>query len=202
MVEAWIYNAQDPASDVRTPHKHSPNRPISRTQLAALGVLSWTADQTSSPDFISQIRAERGYVNTDTVCLSREKLPDYDATLKRFFTVHMHEDEEIRYLLEGSGYFDVQAAPRRERENAKEQEDDEEEEWIRIALTAGEMIILPAGMYHRFTLDENNFLRCMRLFKEDPKWTPLNRAPELEDNKYRREYVETYLKPTSSGVKA
>ncbi|KAJ3151989.1 1,2-dihydroxy-3-keto-5-methylthiopentene dioxygenase [Geranomyces variabilis] len=189
MVQAWIYNAEDPA-DVRAPHKHTPNRPVPLSTLDALGVLQWTAEQTtSSPDFIDQIRSQRGYVNTDTVCLSRDKLPDYDATLQKFFTVHMHEDEEIRYLLEGSGYFDVQSGGR---------DGGEGEEWIRIALTASEMIILPAGMYHRFTLDENNFLRCMRLFKEDPKWTPLNRAPELETNKYRRAYVETYLKPSSS----
>lgn len=30
----------------------------------------------------------------------------------------------------------------------------------------------------------------MRLFKEEPKWTPLNRAPELEENPYRKEYVQ------------
>jgi 1,2-dihydroxy-3-keto-5-methylthiopentene dioxygenase len=34
----------------------------------------------------------------------------------------------------------------------------------------------------------------MRLFKEEPKWTPLNRAPELDENKYRQEYVKEHLK--------
>ena len=29
----------------------------------------------------------------------------------------------------------------------------------------------------------------MRLFKEEPKWTPLNRAPELDENPVRKEYV-------------
>lgn len=33
----------------------------------------------------------------------------------------------------------------------------------------------------------------MRLFKEEPKWTPLNRSEELNDNPYRKEYVATYL---------
>lgn len=30
----------------------------------------------------------------------------------------------------------------------------------------------------------------MRLFKDEPKWTPLNRGVETEGNKFRREYVE------------
>ena len=33
----------------------------------------------------------------------------------------------------------------------------------------------------------------MRLFKDEPKWTPLNRVPELEENKYRKEYVRQVM---------
>lgn len=47
---------------------------------------------------------------------------------------HLHEDEEIRYILAGSGYFDIRGA-----------EGVHEEQWIRIALEAGDLIVLPAG---------------------------------------------------------
>ena len=30
----------------------------------------------------------------------------------------------------------------------------------------------------------------MRLFKDEPKWTPLNRAPELEKNPHRKAYLQ------------
>lgn len=39
----------------------------------------------------------------------------------------------------------------------------------------------------------------MRLFKDEPKWTPLNRAPELEENPFRKEYVQSVL---AGGVSA
>lgn len=31
----------------------------------------------------------------------------------------------------------------------------------------------------------------MRLFKDEPKWTPLNRGEETEKNNYRLEYLKT-----------
>jgi 1,2-dihydroxy-3-keto-5-methylthiopentene dioxygenase len=115
---------------------------------------SYESDET-----FNRIKRERGYTYTDTINISPEKLPNYEEKLKSFYSEHLHTDEEIRldcilrsatesrivalpslrrFCLEGSGYFDVR---------------DKHDRWIRVAVEKGDMVVLPAGIYHRYVFD-------------------------------------------------
>ncbi|OJJ43754.1 hypothetical protein ASPZODRAFT_135777 [Penicilliopsis zonata CBS 506.65] len=151
---------------------HDSGRTVSEEYLKNLGVIYQHCPTVESVDVLAK---ERGYKNRDEIVVSPQAMGAvYEDKVKMFFHEHLHEDEEIRYILDGEGYFDVRG---------------QEDEWVRIKLGKDDLIILPAGIYHRFSTDENNYVKAMRLFQEDPKWTPLNRGPEVDSNSHRQTYL-------------
>lgn len=107
--------------------------------LEKLGVLYYRIPDVAAVD---DLAADRGYRNRDEITVSPEKMGDvYEDKVRSFFAEHLHEDEEIRYVRDGKGYFDVR---------------NEGDDWVRIQLEKDDLIILPAGIYHRFTTDETN----------------------------------------------
>lgn len=123
--------------DQRLPHDSG--RPVSESYLESIGVVY---RHFPAIDLVDALAAERGYKNRDEVCVSPKTMGDvYEEKVKTFFSEHLHEDEEIRYIRDGEGYFDVRG---------------QEDEWVRIRLSKDDLIILPAGIYHRFTTDDKN----------------------------------------------
>ncbi|KAF8979434.1 1,2-dihydroxy-3-keto-5-methylthiopentene dioxygenase [Entomortierella lignicola] len=171
-MRAYLYDNLD--TDCREPHELSPSVPVSVQELNESGVLYWRLEGDDYTEQIKKICEERNYKNQDEITVSKEGLGAvFEDKIKTFFAEHLHEDEEIRAILEGTGYFDIR---------------DKKDRWVRIKVEAGDLIVLPAGIYHRFTLDTNNYLKAKRLFKEDPVWTPLNRP--VDENPFRKAYLE------------
>lgn len=177
---------------------HDSGRAVGVEELGKLGVLYYRFPDLEDVD---KLAAQRGYKNRDEITVSPDKMGDvYEDKVKVFFNEHLHEDEEIRYIRGGQGYFDVRSHG---------------DDWVRVQLEKDDLLILPAGIYHRFTTDESNvrhppallhmpsgvigtnpreqYVHAMRLFKDEPKWTPLSRCPQLDDNEIRKEYVGQFL---------
>ncbi|CAM6026975.1 unnamed protein product [Sphagnum balticum] len=181
-MEAWYIDSSK--EDQRLPHHLDPPQYVTNEELARLGVLHWVldADAYESDPELKQIRKERGYDYEDILQVSPEKLENYETKIKNFYEEHIHTDEEIRYCLDGSGYFDVR---------------DSKDKWIRVWVKKGDLIILPAGCYHRFTLDQSNHIKVMRLFVGSPVWIPYNRPQD--DHPIRKDYIDHFLTKELSG---
>ena len=126
------------------------------------GVLSWrlSSDEAERAETVSTIKREHRYVDDDVVELSPE-MPNLDAVCAKFDKEHYHTEDEVRVVLEGDGVFDVR---------------DEADRWIRIEVTEGDVILIPANKHHRFFLTDRRRIRCMRLFANHEGWAPLYRA--------------------------
>ncbi|RSL51045.1 1,2-dihydroxy-3-keto-5-methylthiopentene dioxygenase [Fusarium sp. AF-6] len=171
-MRAYFYDGLP--GDQRLPHDSG--KPVNVDDLLAIGVYYYHLPELESVDNLAR---DRGYKNRDEITVSPKTMGDvYESKVKMFFAEHLHEDEEIRYIRGGRGYFDVRS---------------KDDDWVRVLLEKDDLLILPAGIYHRFTTDETNYVHAMRLFKEDPKWTALNRGPEVDKNGHRQEYVKTFL---------
>jgi len=185
--EMKAYYFDNAEGDPRLPHFDERLPTVDTITLENMGIKYWAIPVDKEGKWeheINKVSRERSYKNRDTIHISKAGLGDaYESKMKIFFTEHMHEDEEIRYILDGTGYFDVRETP--------------SDAWVRIQIEAGDLLILPAGIYHRFTLDQRDYLRAMRLFKEEPLWTPYNRSEATEANPFRVTYLKDITLRTS-----
>lgn len=56
---------------------------------------------------LEELKKIRGYSYEDEISISKDTLDDYENKIKNFYKEHLHTDEEIRFVIDGSGYFDV-----------------------------------------------------------------------------------------------
>lgn len=109
---------------------------------------------------LDALKAERGYVEQDLVALSPET-PNLDGICAKFIDEHHHDDDEVRFVLSGEGIFDIRSGTDR---------------WMRVVVSAGDLIVVPAKRHHRFLLTEIKAIQCVRLFRDTSGWVPHYRA--------------------------
>jgi 1,2-dihydroxy-3-keto-5-methylthiopentene dioxygenase len=119
---------------------------------------------------IETLKAKCGYVTADVIDVTPET-PGLETMLNRFNKEHTHAEDEVRFIVNGSGIFHIHptqpaGAP-----------------VFAIELQAGDMINVPAGTRHWFDLCAARTIRAIRLFRDKSGWTP-----EYEKNGVHENY--------------
>lgn len=164
-----------------------PTQAVSFARLEMLGVFYKKMNPAiyeNDPE-LEALCKEKGYTYRDIVDSS--KMANLEEKLDHFKVEHIHDDDEIRYFTDGSGYFDVK---------------DLDDSWIRIHCGPGDFVTLPAGIYHRFVPDETLKFHVVRFFVGAPVWTPHNRGTETDAREARRQYVAKFSEPAHKKQKA
>ena len=105
---------------------------------------------------IDELKARGGYVTADVIDVKPET-PGLDGMLARFNSEHWHDEDEVRFIVEGRGLFHVHPA---------------QGPVFAIEVEAGDLIRVPRGTYHWFDLCADRRIRAIRLFQDPSGWTP------------------------------
>ena len=136
-----------------------PTRTLDAKELREFGVLHQRLPVEARAAEMARIKRDHGYRDEDEVALSTET-PNLDAICEKFDKEHYHTLDEVRFVVDGEGIFDVR---------------DKSDRWVRIHVDKGDLIIIPANTYHRFFLTDTKKIRCVRLFLNNDGWAPLYR---------------------------
>jgi 1,2-dihydroxy-3-keto-5-methylthiopentene dioxygenase len=133
---------------------------LSVATLRAESVLYTTLSVRDYQGGLDDLKRTRGYVQQDEVCM-HAGMPNFEALCAKFSPEHRHDDDEVRFVLEGEGIFDIRTAADR---------------MMRVVVEAGDLIVVPACRDHRFLLTDSKMIRAARLFKDESGWVPRYRA--------------------------
>lgn len=105
---------------------------------------------------IERLKAQGGYVTADVIDVTPQT-PGLDAMLNRFNSEHWHDEDEVRFIIEGRGIFHIHP------QGGKV---------VSITVEAGDLLRVPRGTLHWFDLCQEKRIRAIRLFQEVSGWTP------------------------------
>uniref|UniRef100_A0A914C7N8 Uncharacterized protein n=1 Tax=Acrobeloides nanus TaxID=290746 RepID=A0A914C7N8_9BILA len=110
-------------------------------------------DTLSMKKRLSRVRSEHSACPMDVLTID-ESVIDLEDKLELLYEP-VEKDEDVVYMvLEGSMYVDVEI---------------EEDEWIRMQLERGDLVVIPKGLPHRCTTTPKNFVKIQRFCqKQDP----------------------------------
>lgn len=105
---------------------------------------------------IDKLKARGGYLTADVINVKPDTI-GLEAMLAKFSIEHRHDEDEVRFIVEGRGLFHIHppASP-----------------VVALEVEAGDLIRVPRGTLHWFDLCGERRIRAIRLFQDTAGWTP------------------------------
>jgi 1,2-dihydroxy-3-keto-5-methylthiopentene dioxygenase len=104
-----------------------------------------------------ELKREKGYVTRDMVVI-HEAIPGLADMLAKFDKIHLHTDDEVRYILAGKGYFGFVEPDGKQ---------------FLLEVSAGDYINVPANAEHWFEMKDSQRIKAVRYFIDTKGWTPV-----------------------------
>jgi 1,2-dihydroxy-3-keto-5-methylthiopentene dioxygenase len=127
----------------------TPDRPLSQESTAEEVLAAYARE-------VDTLKARGGYLTADVIDV-QPHTPNLDAMLAKFSREHWHDEDEVRFIVEGRGLFHVHAS---------------DGTVFSIEVVAGDLIRVPRGTRHWFDLCGERRIRAIRLFQDPSGWTP------------------------------
>jgi 1,2-dihydroxy-3-keto-5-methylthiopentene dioxygenase len=162
-----------------------------RDHLAALGIgferwdLSRVSDDASADEVLEAYAAEieemkrlGGYTTADVIDVTAET-PGLETMLARFDKEHTHSEDEVRFILAGRGIFFLHIGGK----------------VVSVEVHPGDMLRVPQGTTHWFTLCSERRIRAIRWFQDTTGWTPHYTASDVDQGYQPLCFGPAYLGP-------
>lgn len=127
----------------------------------------WNADKVLAPgatqeDILAAYRSDidrlmtsGGYQSADVVRMHPDH-PEREAFRGKFIEEHIHEDDEVRFFVEGSGAFYIR--------------DGDKDRAFRVVTSPGDLMLVPKMTRHWFDMGPRPHFAAIRLFVTPAGW--------------------------------
>lgn len=113
--------------------------------------------------YFEQLKVEAGYQSRDLIVLHGD-IPNLDVALQKFSPAHTHDDDEVRYIVDGEGVFGFTLPDGSQAE---------------LLVEAGEYINVPKNTEHWFHLTDRKRIKAVRYFSGTDGWVPVYTGAEI-----------------------
>lgn len=145
-----------------------PNRIADYLKAVGIDYERWEPDHPVSADApeeeildayeeeIERLKEDGGYRTADVIDVAPDT-PNLDQMLDKFNVEHWHDEDEVRFVIDGRGLFHVNP---------------DDGAVFSIEVHPGDLIRVPRGTHHWFELCGDRRIRAIRLFQDPSGWTP------------------------------